>query len=874
MLHSLSGSQIRQTFLDYYAQRGHQVLPSASLIPEDPTVLLTIAGMLPFKPIFLGQKPPEFPRATTAQKCVRNNDIENVGRTARHHTFFEMLGNFSFGDYFKKEAIAWAWELVTEVFGLAPDRLIVSVFREDDEAFSLWQSLIGIPPHRIQRMGEKDNFWAAGPTGPCGPCSEIYYDFKPELGDSAIDLEDDSRYLEIYNLVFMEMNRDAEGQLTPLAQQNIDTGLGLERLAQILQGVPNNYETDLIFPIVEKAAEIAGVSYTRATLEQKVSLKVIGDHIRAVMHLIADGIIPSNMGRGYVLRRLSRRLIRHGRLLGISDPFTLPVLEKAIELAGDTFPQVQSRSEVIKTELAREERQFLETLERGERLLSDLIAGSSNAVIQGEDVFELYDTYGFPLELTQEIAAEKGFTVDVTGFEVEMAKQRERSKKAHPLIDVTAQGSLESLARSLPPTTFLGYTQLKSESLVLALLVNGKSMPQAEAGDRIQVILNQTPFYAESGGQIGDQGYLVGEQVRIHIEDVQKESGLLIHIGRIEQGILQVGDQLKAEVEISYRRRAQANHSATHLLQAALKQWVDPSISQAGSLVAFDRFRFDFNFSRGLTAEEIQQIERQVNLWIAEGHSAEIAILPLAEAKARGATAMFGEKYGSEVRVVDFPGVSMELCGGTHVRNTAEIGLFKILSEGGIASGIRRIEAVAGAAAVTYLNEQDTIVRLLASQLKVKPQELSDRIQVLQTDLRTTQKEVEDLRQRLALLQAEALPTQIIGGVPVLVGALGSTSAEALKFAAEHLLSQLGEGAVVLGSIPEVDKVSLVAAFSASVQKRGLKAGSFIGDIAKITGGGGGGRPNLAQAGGRQPEKLSEALQRAHQILRDAFSTP
>lgn len=870
MLHSLSGAQIRQTFLDYYAQRGHQILPSASLIPEDPTVLLTIAGMLPFKPIFLGQKPPEFPRATTAQKCVRNNDIENVGRTARHHTFFEMLGNFSFGDYFKKEAIAWAWELVTEVFGLAPDRLIVSVFREDDEAFSLWQNLVGIPAHRIQRMGEKDNFWAAGPTGPCGPCSEIYYDFKPELGDSAIDLEDDSRYLEIYNLVFMEMNRDAEGHLTPLAQQNIDTGLGLERLAQILQGVPNNYETDLIFPIVEKAAEMAGVSYASANPEQKVSLKVIGDHIRAVMHLIADGIIPSNIGRGYVLRRLSRRLIRHGRLLGISDPFTLPVLEKAIELAGATFPQVQSRSEVIKTELAREEKQFLETLERGERLLKDLMEGSST-VIRGEDAFELYDTYGFPLELTQEIAAEKGVVVDTAGFQTEMAKQRERSKKAHQLIDVTAQGSLESLARHLPATEFLGYAQLESESLVLALLLNGESVPQAEAGDRIQVILNQTPFYAESGGQIGDQGYLVGEQVRIRIEDVQKESGLFTHIGRIEQGILQVGDTLKAEIAVSYRRRAQANHSATHLLQAALKQLVDPSISQAGSLVDFDRFRFDFNFSRGLTADELQHIETQVNLWIAEGHKAEIAILPLADAKARGATAMFGEKYGSEVRVIDFPGVSMELCGGTHVTNTAEIGLFKILSEGGIASGIRRIEAVAGAAAVSYLNARDTIVRELTSQLKVKPQELTDRIQTLQTDLRTTQKEVEDLRQRLALLQAEALPTETINGVPILVGELGSTSAEALKSAAEHLLSKLGEGAVVLGSIPEADKVSLVAAFSTSVQKRGLKAGSFIGDIAKITGGGGGGRPNLAQAGGRQPEKLAEALQTAQRILRDTF---
>jgi alanyl-tRNA synthetase len=877
MFPALSGAAIRQTFLDFYAQRGHQVLPSASLVPEDPTVLLTIAGMLPFKPIFLGQRDPEYPRVTTAQKCVRTNDIENVGRTARHHTFFEMLGNFSFGDYFKKEAIAWAWELVTEVFGLPPERLVVSVFREDEEAFALWRDEIGIPAHRIQRMGEADNFWAAGPTGPCGPCSEIYYDFKPELGDERIDLEDDSRFLEIYNLVFMELNRDSEGHLMPLAKQNIDTGLGLERLAQVLQGVPNNYETDLIFPIIQTAAGIAGLNYSKANPEQQISLKVIGDHARAVMHLIADGVLPSNVDRGYVLRRLIRRMVRHGRLLGIGEPFTIPVIETAIQLAEAAYPQVRERETLIKTELQREEEQFLKTLERGERLLLDLFTAvessrrdsSSPKQISGADAFKLFDTYGFPLELTQEIAQEHGFSVDLEGFEQEMEKQRQRARAAHQTIDLTAQGSLDELADFLSQTEFLGYSQSSARGVVEALLVEGKSVPQVEAGQAVQIVLDRTPFYAESGGQIGDRGYLSGDGLLVRIEDVQKQGDLFVHFGRVERGILRVGDPVQAQIDLACRRRAQAHHTATHLLQAALKRIVDPSIGQAGSLVAFDRLRFDFTLSRPVTPEELEQIENLVNTWIAEAHAAQVAIMPLAEAKARGAVAMFGEKYGAEVRVIDFPGVSMELCGGTHVNNTAEIGLFKIIAETGVAAGIRRIEAVAGPAVLEYLNERDRVVRELSAQFKAKPQELPERVAALQAELKAAQKELEEVRSQLALLQAERLLAQAVAvaDLKVLVAELGSTTPEALKTAAEHLLHKLGEGAVVLGSVPEAGKVSLVAAFSPAVQQLGLKAGSFIGEIAKLTGGGGGGRPNLAQAGGKQPEQLPKALRVARERL-------
>ncbi|MEH1782251.1 MAG: alanine--tRNA ligase [Nostoc sp.] len=872
----LSGNEIRNIFLDFFAQREHQILPSASLVPEDPTVLLTIAGMLPFKPIFLGQRTPEFKRATTSQKCIRTNDIENVGRTKRHHTFFEMLGNFSFGDYFKEQAIAWGWEISTQVFGFSPQNLVVSVFEDDDEAFEIWRDQIGVSVARIKRLGEDDNFWVSGPTGPCGPCSEIYYDFHPERGEENIDLEDDTRFIEFYNLVFMQYNRDASGNLTPLQNKNIDTGMGLDRMAQILQKVPNNYETDLIFPIIQTAGQIAGVDYHSSDEKTKTSLKVIGDHIRAVIHMIADEIRASNVGRGYVLRRLIRRVVRHGRLIGISGEFTTQVAESAIALSESAYPNVRQREAAIKAELQREESNFLRTLDRGEKLLEEIIQEvkqRGETQISGESAFTLYDTYGFPLELTQEVAEENNLTVDDAGFNIEMQKQVERAKAAHETIDLTVQGSLDKLAEHIHATEFIGYTQPATTAKVEAILVEGVSQEEAEAGTQVQIVLDKTPFYAESGGQIGDRGYISGDGIVVRVEDVKKESDFFVHFGRIERGTLRVGDNVTAQIDPACRRRAQANHTATHLLQAALKKIVDEGISQAGSLVSFDRLRFDFNCPRALTVEEVQQIEEQVNTWIAGATAANVEVLPLAEAKARGAVAMFGEKYGEEVRVIDFPSVSMELCGGTHVSNTAEIGVFKIISEAGVASGVRRIEAVSGPAILDYLNLRDKVVKDLSDRFKVKPEELPDRITSLQSELRNSQKELETLKVQLAIAKSDSLlqTAETVGGHKIIVAQLEDVDAESLKTAAERLLQKIGNGAVVLGSVPEAGKVSIVAAFSPEVNKKGLQAGKFVGAIAKICGGGGGGRPNLAQAGGRDASKLPDALGQAESDLKSAL---
>jgi alanyl-tRNA synthetase len=870
---NLSGNQIRQKFLEFFESKGHQRLPSASLVPEDPTVLLTIAGMLPFKPIFLGQQKPEFPTATTSQKCIRTNDIENVGRTARHHTFFEMLGNFSFGDYFKSQAIAYGWEVSTQVFGIKPENIVVSVFEEDDEALAIWRDEVGVNPKRIVKMGAKDNFWVSGPTGPCGPCSELYYDFKPELGDDNIDPDDDSRFIEFYNLVFMQYNRDIDGNLTPLEKQNIDTGMGLERMAQILQRVPNNYETDLIFPIVETAAKLADIDYHKSNESVKVSLKVIGDHVRAVMHMIADGIVPGNEGRGYVLRRLIRRVVRHGRLIGIPGTFTTKVVESAIALSAEQYPNVRSREALIKSELGAEEERFGKTIERGEKLLEEILANVKGE-IPGKDAFELYDTYGFPLELTQEIAEEKGLTVDVPGFEAEMEAQRERGRGARKTIDLTVQGGLEKLSETIGQTSFLGYTESTSAATIAMLLQDGESVDAAVAGSDVQIILDKTPFYAESGGQIGDRGYLSVGETLVRIEDVKKESGFFVHIGRVERGTLKSGETVTAQIDRACRRRAQANHSATHLLQSALKQIVDDGIGQAGSLVSFDRLRFDFNYNQALTPEQLQQIEALVNTWIAEAHGADVAEMPIAQAKAKGATAMFGEKYGDVVRVVDFGGVSMELCGGTHVGNTAEIGLFKIISETGVAAGVRRIEAVAGPAVLEYLNVREAVVKDLSDRFKAKPEEILDRVNAIQAELKDTQKQLATAKSQLAVAKADQLTNSAvaIGNMKIIVAELPGADADSLKSAAENLLQKLGEGAVVLGGSPEAEKVGFVAAFSPAVVQQGMQAGKLVGLVAKMCGGGGGGRPNFAQAGGRDASQLAAALAEAKAQLTAGLS--
>jgi len=877
-----TGAEIREAFLAFYEQRGHRRMPSASLVPEDPTVLLTIAGMLPFKPIFLGQQQRPAPCATSSQKCIRTNDIENVGRTARHHTFFEMLGNFSFGDYFKQQAIEWAWELSTVVYGLDPKNLVVSVFREDDEAEQIWRDVVGVNPKRIIRMDEADNFWASGPTGPCGPCSEIYYDFKPELGDEGIDLEDDDRFIEFYNLVFMQSNRDAEGTLTPLANRNIDTGMGLERMAQILQKVPNNYETDLIFPLIEAVADLAGVDYRQLDDKGKTSLKVIGDHSRAVTQLISDGVTASNLGRGYILRRLLRRVVRHGRLLGIDQPFLKTMGEAAIALMQAVHPQLVERKEVILAELQREEARFLETLERGEKLLADVLAAQPKQ-ISGAQAFELYDTYGFPLELTQEIAEEHGLAVDLAGFELAMEQQRQRAKAAAVSIDLTLQDAIDQVASGIDGTDFRGYEQLEQSSSVQALVVNGDPAQQAVAGDVVQVVLDTTPFYGEGGGQVGDRGTLAGEGhdgdgLIVSVESVSRNRSVFVHSGRVERGILAVGDVVQGRVDRTCRRRAQANHTATHLLQSALKQVVDPGIGQAGSLVNFDRLRFDFHCPRAVSSEELERIEVLINSWIADAHELQVQEMAIDKAKAAGAVAMFGEKYADVVRVVDVPGVSMELCGGTHVANTAEIGLFKIVSESGVAAGIRRIEAVAGPAVLAYLNERDVVVKQLGERFKAQPGEIVDRVSALQDELKTTSKALQAVQAELAVAKSAALASKAVavGEFQLLVERLDGVDGSGLQGAAQNLSDQLGEGAaVVIGGLPDPAdqcKVILVAAFGKAVIANGQQAGKFIGGIAKRCGGGGGGRPNLAQAGGRDGAALDGALAAASQELGDALS--
>ncbi|KAJ9704569.1 hypothetical protein PVL29_002905 [Vitis rotundifolia] len=690
-----------------------------------------------------------------------------------------MLGNFSFGDYFKKEAIKWAWELSTIEYGLPADRLWISVYEDDDEAFAIWTKEVGVPVERIKRMGDEDNFWTSGVTGPCGPCSEIYYDFQPERGYSDVDLGDDTRFIEFYNLVFMQYNKKDDGSLEPLKQMNIDTGLGLERMARILQKVPNNYETDLIYPIIEKASELANVSYALADDHAKMNLKVIGDHLRAIVYLISDGVVPSNIGRGYVARRLIRRAVRTGRLLGIKGDgrgnpegaFLPTIAEKVIELSSQIDPDVKSRAPRILEELKREELRFVQTLERGEKLLDEMLANAllnsnengNGPILSGKDVFLLYDTYGFPVEITTEAAEEHGVGIDMNGFEIEMENQRRQSQAAHNAVKL-AVGNGAVLTENISDTEFLGYETLSTKAVIEGLLVNGNPVIQVSEGSDVEIFLNRTPFYAESGGQIGDHGFLYVNEDRnqknavVEIKDVQKSLGnIFVHKGTIKEGVVEVGKEVEAAVDANLRQRAKIHHTATHLLQAALKKVIGDETSQAGSLVAFDRLRFDFNFHRPLQEKELVEIEELINGWIGDATLLQTQVMPLADAKRAGAIAMFGEKYGEQVRVVEVPGVSMELCGGTHVSNTCEIRGFKIISEQGIASGIRRIEAVAGDAFIEYVNARDNHMRQLCSTLKVKAEEVTTRVEALLEELRMTRNEVSAVRAKAAVYKASVM---------------------------------------------------------------------------------------------------------------------
>lgn len=873
----VTGDEIRNAFLKFYSEKLHKIIPSASLIPDDPTVMLTIAGMLPFKPVFLGLKERPSKRATSSQKCIRTNDIENVGVTARHHTFFEMLGNFSFGDYFKREAIQWAWELVTNIYQLSVENIIVSVFHEDEESAKIWRDEIGIHPDRIVKLGEEDNFWSSGKTGPCGPCSELYYDFHPEKGLQNIDLEDGDRFIEFYNLVFMQYNRDPNGKLTDLKFKNIDTGMGLERMAQILQKKQNNYETDLIFPIIQKICEIANIDYFSSDDKNKISLKIIGDHTRAVIHLISDGVAASNLGRGYILRRLIRRMVRHGRLLGITNEFLPHIATVGINLMQNNYPDLKNNNDLILNEIKIEEIRFRETLERGEKLLDELIS-SGQKLISGFKAFELYDTYGFPLELTVEIAEENSISVDVKGFEEEMNAQKERAKAASSNIDLTLEGSLEREIDLFKKTVFNGYNSLLSEAEIKGIFLDSTLVKQASEGQKVLIVLDQTTFYGESGGQVGDIGTIFSKDVEVLVDNVMRKKNVFLHYGTIKKGILTIGQKVKTNVSSSNRAKAAANHTATHLLQSALKSVVNESVGQKGSLVAFNKLRFDFNSSNPISKDQISKIETLVNSWIMENHALEIKNMSKSEALEKGAVAMFGEKYDDEVRVVNVPGVSMELCGGTHVKTTSELGSFKIISEEGISAGVRRIEALSGQSALDYFSDRNALVNQLSDLLKANPNQLFERVNNLQAELINKNKEIQKMKDEIAYFKYSSIKSsaEIVNSFSILVNQIDGLDGNSLQSAALNLTSHLGNKAIViLGGIPNPEnrKLLFVVSLGDDAVKIGLHAGKLINEIARICSGGGGGKPNFAQAGAKDIDKLSDALDYAKNYLQKTLDS-
>ena len=873
----VTGDEIRNAFLKFYSEKLHKIIPSASLIPDDPTVMLTIAGMLPFKPVFLGLKERPSKRATSSQKCIRTNDIENVGVTARHHTFFEMLGNFSFGDYFKREAIQWAWELVTNIYQLSVENIIVSVFHEDEESAKIWRDEIGIHPDRIVKLGEEDNFWSSGKTGPCGPCSELYYDFHPEKGLQNIDLEDGDRFIEFYNLVFMQYNRDPNGKLTDLKFKNIDTGMGLERMAQILQKKQNNYETDLIFPIIQKICEIANIDYFSSDDKNKISLKIIGDHTRAVIHLISDGVSASNLGRGYILRRLIRRMVRHGRLLGITNEFLPHIATVGINLMQNNYPDLKNNNDLILNEIKIEEIRFRETLERGEKLLDELIS-SGQKLISGFKAFELYDTYGFPLELTVEIAEENSISVDVKGFEEEMNAQKERAKAASSNIDLTLEGSLEREIDLFNKTVFNGYKSLLSEAEIKGIFLDSTLVKEASEGQKVLIVLDQTTFYGESGGQVGDIGTIFSNDVEVLVDNVMRKKNVFLHYGTIKKGILTIGQKVKTNVSSSNRAKAAANHTATHLLQSALKSVVNESVGQKGSLVAFNKLRFDFNSSNPISKDQISKIETLVNSWIMENHTLEIKNMSKSEALEKGAVAMFGEKYDDEVRVVNVPGVSMELCGGTHVKTTSELGSFKIISEEGISAGVRRIEALSGQSALDYFSDRNALVNQLSDLLKANPNQLFERVNNLQAELINKNKEIQKMKDEIAYFKYSSIKSsaEIVNSFSILVNQIDGLDGNSLQSAALNLTSHLGNKAIViLGGIPNPEnrKLLFVVSLGDDAVKIGLHAGKLINEIARICSGGGGGKPNFAQAGAKDIDKLSDALDYAKNYLQKTLDS-
>ncbi len=864
-----TAAEARRAFLEFFREHGHTVVPSSPLVPgNDPTLLFTNAGMVQFKDVFLGKERRDYVRATSSQRCVRaggkHNDLENVGYTARHHTFFEMLGNFSFGDYFKREAIRFAWEFLTGTLKLDPARLWVTVFREDDEAADIWLKEVAVSPARFSRMGEKSNFWAMGDTGPCGPCSEIFYDHGPGIpgGPPGSPEEDGDRFVEIWNLVFMQFDRSADGTLTPLPKPSVDTGMGLERIAAVLQGVHSNYDIDLFKSLIRAAAELA-----HTTDLESSSLRVIADHIRACTFLIVDGVLPSNEGRGYVLRRIIRRAVRHGYKLGIEEPFfykLVPVLEREMSSA---YPELTRGRELAQRVLKQEEERFAETLANGMELLEGVIAGLPGpaAVIPGETVFKLYDTFGFPADLTADIARERGLTIDTEGFDAAMEEQRRRSQEASKF-GVGDHGGAVVDAR----TAFKGYEGLESEGRVAALLKGGHPVDELRSGESGEVVLDRTPFYAEAGGQVGDAGALTRSSgFRFLVQDTVKRGAAHSHAGRVTEGSIRVGDTVHARVDGERRRAIALNHTATHLLHAALRKTLGTHVQQKGSLVAPDRLRFDFSHFQPVTAAELTAIERLVNAQIRRNEPAETRLMGYESAVAAGAMALFGEKYEKDVRVLRIGDFSMELCGGTHVQRAGDIGLFKILGEGGVASGVRRIEAITGEAAIEYVEQNDTLLRDLAQLVRGSREDVRDKVQDTLERVRQMEKEVRTLKDRLASGQGADLASGAVDvqGVKIVATKVDGADAGALRSAVDRLKDRLKSAVVILASVEGPEKVVLVVGVTADQTGR-IKAGELAGAIAAKVGGRGGGRPDFAQAGGNNPAALDAALASVPDLVR------
>ncbi|MEJ2622762.1 MAG: alanine--tRNA ligase [Candidatus Thiodiazotropha sp.] len=861
-----TSADIRRAFLDYFAQHQHEVVPSSPLVPQnDPTLLFTNAGMVQFKDVFLGREKRDYSRATSSQRCVRaggkHNDLENVGYTARHHTFFEMLGNFSFGDYFKQDAIKYAWQFLTETIGLPAEKLWVTVYQDDEEAAEIWLNEIGVDPARFTRIGDKpggkryesDNFWSMGDTGPCGPCSEIFYDHGEAIwgGPPGTPEEEGDRYIEIWNLVFMQYNRDADGALTPLPKPSVDTGMGLERLAAVLQHVHSNYEIDLFAHLIEAAAKVTGCD----NLQEK-SLRVIADHIRSCAFLIVDGVLPSNEGRGYVLRRIIRRAIRHGYMLGVTQAFFFQLVEPLCQEMGEFYPELRKQQSQVEKVLRLEEERFAQTLEQGMKILEETISSLQGKVIPGETVFKLYDTYGFPKDLTADIAREHELSIDQDGFEAAMAEQRKRAQAASQF----AAGDAINITLD-EATRFTGYDGLEEVAEVVALLKDGASVDQLSAGESGMVFLNHTPFYAESGGQVGDLGVLEGNGLLFEVEDTRKQAGdLFAHIGKLEEGVLKIGDQVTAQVNAYTRQATALNHSATHLLHAALRQVLGDHVAQKGSLVDAERLRFDFSHFEPISREQLQTIEQMVNEQIRYNHLVNTNIMSLDEAKATDAMALFGEKYDEQVRVLSMGDFSTELCGGTHVNAVGDIGLCKITGETGIAAGVRRIEAVTGQRAIEWMEADEERVQRVAEMIKSGRDEIEDKLTQILDRNRKLEKELEQLKAKLASAAGSDLASSAVtvGEVKVLAANLDGADPKSLRETMDQLKNKLGSAVILLTAVAG-GKVSLVAGVTKDLTGS-MKAGDLVKLAAEKVGGKGGGRPDMAQAGGSNPDAIPQAL--------------